>query len=334
MLEKRENELHNGIIMKKSFVVGVDVGGTNTVVGIVDARGTILKCDKLKTRAFGANVEAYLDALAEHILNLVEACGVKGQVGGVGIGAPNGNYYTGKIEFAANLPWKESIPICEELKKRLGIPVSMTNDAKATAIGEMTYGAAKGMKNFILITLGTGIGSGIVIDSKVVYGHDGLAGELGHLIIRRNGRPCGCGRKGCLETYCSASGMAQTARELLLARPDEPSLLRDIPTDSITSKIIYDAAVQGDALAKEIFDTTGRILGEALADFVTFSSPEAIILFGGMTAAGELLMRPVREAFDANLMRVFDKPKLLFSLLSDSDAAILGAAALGWEAAL
>lgn len=316
--------------MELEYVVGIDVGGTNTVFGIVDARGTIIGSDSIKTRAYGTEVKDYLDALATSITQLIERYNVKGKIRGVGIGAPNGNYYTGRIEFAATLPWKHSIAICKELEQRIGIPVLLTNDAKATAIGEMTYGAAKGMKNFMLITLGTGIGSGIVVNSKVVYGHDGLAGELGHFVIRRNGRPCGCGRKGCLETYCSANGLARTARELLETRSDS-SLLRNTAIEEITSQTVCQAALAGDKLAKEVFDITGRILGETLADFVTFSSPEAIILFGGLAQAGDLLMRPVKKAFNENLMRVYKNTKLLFSQLSGADAAILGASALGWE---
>ena len=217
-------------------------------------------------------------------------------------------------------------------EERLGIPTALTNDANAAAIGEMTYGAARGMKDFIMITLGTGVGSGIVINGQMVYGHDGFAGELGHTIIRReNGRQCGCGRKGCLETYCSATGVTRTAREFLAART-EPSLLRAIPAENITSKDVYDAAVKGDKLAKDIFDYTGQILGEAIADFIAFSSPEAIILFGGLAKSGDYIFKPIQKAIDENILTIYKgKTKLLMSELKDSDAAVLGASALGWE---
>ena len=211
------------------------------------------------------------------------------------------------------------------------MPTALTNDANAAAIGEMTYGAARGMKDFIMITLGTGVGSGIVINGQLVYGHDGFAGELGHVIVRRDGRQCGCGRKGCLETYCSATGVARTAREFLVARP-EPSLLRDIPAEDIVSKDVFDAAVRGDKLAQDIFEYTGRILGEALADFIAFSSPEAIILFGGLAKSGDYIMKPIRKAIDDNILKIYEgKTKLLISELKDADAAVLGASALGWE---
>ena len=257
-------------------------------------------------------------------------CGTD-KIRGIGIGAPNGNYYTGNIEYAPNLPWKGILPLASMFEERLGIPTALTNDANAAAVGEMTYGAARGMKDFIMITLGTGVGSGIVINGQVVYGHDGFAGELGHVIARRGGRVCGCGRKGCLEAYCSATGVARTARELLAARTDE-SLLREIPSESITSKDVYDAAVKGDKLAKEIFDFTGTLLGELLADFIAFSSPEAIILFGGLAKSGDFIMKPVQKAIDDNVLPIFKgKAKLLASELKDSDAAVLGASALAWE---
>ena len=263
---------------------------------------------------------------------LIEEVGGKDKIRGIGVGAPNGNYFNGSIEFAPNLPWKGKIPLAQMIQERIGIPVALTNDANAAAIGEMTYGAARGMKDFIVITLGTGVGSGIVVGGQLVYGHDGFAGELGHMIVRRNGRMCGCGRQGCLETYTSATGVARTAREYLSIRSDE-SLLRSIDVDAITSKDVYDAAMQGDALALEIFEATGAILGESFADFVTFSSPEAIILFGGLTKSGDLLMNPIKHHMEKNLLPIYKgKTKLLFSQLKESDAAVLGASALGWEA--
>jgi glucokinase len=316
--------------IEKPYVVGIDIGGTNTVFGIVDARGTIIDCDQVKTQAY-AVVDDYADAVCNGLSKLFEKNGGADKIKGIGIGAPNGNYYNGTIEFAPNLPWRGVIHLAAMFEERLGIPTALTNDANAAGIGEMTYGAARGMKDFIMITLGTGVGSGIVVNGQMVYGHDGFAGELGHTIIRRGGRVCGCGRKGCLETYCSATGVARTARELLTASTD-PSLLRNIPAESITSKDVYDAAVKGDKIAIEIFNFTGEILGEALADFVAFSSPEAIILFGGLAHAGDFIMKPVQKAMEENILPIYKgKTKLLFSEMKDSDAAVLGASALAWE---
>ena len=317
--------------MEKPYVVGIDIGGTNTVFGIVDARGTIIASSSIKTGAY-EDVNDYVDEVCKNLLPLIIANGGVDKIKGIGIGAPNGNYYTGTIEFAPNLPWKGILPLAAMFEERLGIPTALTNDANAAAIGEMTYGAARGMKDFIMITLGTGVGSGIVVNGQLVYGHDGFAGELGHVIVRReNGRQCGCGRKGCLETYCSATGVARTAREFLVARP-EPSLLRDIPAEEIVSKDVFDAAVRGDKLAQDIFEYTGRILGEALADFIAFSSPEAIILFGGLAKSGDYIMKPIQKAIDDNILKIYaGKTKLLISELKDADAAVLGASALGWE---
>lgn len=266
-------------------------------------------------------------------MKIIEANDALGKIYGIGIGAPNANYYSGMIENAANLPWESPLPIAELVSKKFGIPVAITNDANAAAIGEMTYGAARGIKDFIMITLGTGVGSGIVINGQLVYGHDGYAGELGHVIIKRNnGRLCGCGRTGCLETYCSATGVARTAREYLETRTDD-SILRNLPIDSITSKDVYDAAVAGDKIAKEIFDYTGTILGEAMADMMVFSSPQAFILFGGLAKSGEYLLKPMREAMEKNMLPIFKgKAKILLSELKEADAAVLGASALGWEA--
>ncbi len=317
--------------VEKQYVVGIDIGGTNTVFGIVDARGSILASGAVKTQSY-TEVENYVDEVCKSLLPLILAQGGVEKIKGIGIGAPNGNYYTGTIEFAPNLPWKGVVPLASLFEERLGIPTALTNDANAAAVGEMTYGVARGMKDFIMITLGTGVGSGIVINGQVVYGHDGFAGELGHVIMRReNGRLCGCGRHGCLETYCSATGVARTARELLAARTDQ-SLLRNIPAESITSKDVFDAAVQGDELAAEIFRFTGSLLGEALADFISFSSPEAIVLFGGLAKSGDLIMKPIQESINANVLQIFKgKARLLISELKDSDAAVLGASALAWE---
>ena len=317
--------------MEKPYVVGIDIGGTNTVFGIVDARGTIIASSSIKTGAY-EDVNDYVDEVCKNLLPLIIANGGVDKIKGIGIGAPNGNYYSGTIEFAPNLPWKGVIPLAAMFEERLGIPTALTNDANAAGIGEMTYGAARGMKDFIMITLGTGVGSGIVINGQMVYGHDGLAGELGHTIIRReNGRLCGCGRHGCLETYCSATGVARSAREFL-TKSTEPSLLRDIPAENITSKDVYDAAVKGDKIAQDIFEFTGIILGEALADFIAFSSPEAIVLFGGLAKAGDYIFKPIQKAIDDNVLNIYKgKTKLLASELKDSDAAVLGASALGWE---
>lgn len=317
--------------MEKPYVVGIDIGGTNTVFGIVDARGNILTSGSVKTQAY-AEIEDYVNAVCKNLLPLILEQGGTDKIKGIGIGAPNGNFYSGTIEFAPNLPWKGVIPLASLFEERLGIPTALTNDANAAAIGEMTYGAARGMKDFIMITLGTGVGSGIVINGQMVYGHDGFAGELGHVIIRReNGRLCGCGRKGCLEAYCSATGVARTAREFLVKSADT-SLLRNIPAEEIVSKDVYDAAVKGDKLAQEIFEYTGKILGEAFADFIAFSSPEAIILFGGLAKSGDYIMKPIKKAMDESVLPIYrGKTKLLVSELKDSDAAVLGASALGWE---
>lgn len=320
--------------MTKPYVLGVDIGGTNTVFGIVDARGQVIASDSIKTRKH-AKFDDYINELHDGVQRMLEMNEAEDKIQGIGIGAPNANYYTGEIINPPNLPWEGPvIPLAEKVSKVFGgIPVAVTNDANAAALGEMTYGAARGMKDFIMITLGTGVGSGIVVNGQLVYGHDGFAGELGHLIVKRNnGRMCGCGRTGCLETYCSATGVARTAREFLEIRT-EPSTLRDLHIEDITSKDVYDAAVAGDKLAKDIFNYTGTILGEAFADMVSFTSPQAIILFGGLAKSGELLMKPLQEAFDKSLMPVFrGKTKILLSELKESDAAVLGASALGWEA--
>ena len=318
--------------MEKQFVVGVDVGGQTAKIGIVDARGDVLIQSVIRTDSHeDANI--FVSNLADAIKDLIAKSGKAGQIRGVGVGAPNGNYYTGEIAFAPNLVWaaKKNVPFADMLSEALGgIPVALTNDANAAAVGEMTYGVAKGMKHFIMITLGTGVGSGIVINGEVLYGSDGFAGELGHTCaVRHNGRQCGCGKQGCLEAYCSAMGVARTAREWL-EMSDEPSLLRSV--DKITSKDVFDAAKEGDVLAKKIFDYTGRILGEKLADFIEFSAPEAIVLFGGLARAKEYIYEPTLKAMNENVLPLWrDKVDLLFSQLKESDAAILGASARAWE---
>ena len=319
--------------MSKPYVIGIDMGGTNTVFGIVDARGIVLASDSIKTRKH-SNFQDYVDELHTEIMRLIKANDAEDKIYGIGVGAPNANYFTGMIEDGVNLPWPTPIPFAQILSEKFGIPVAITNDAIAAAIGEMTYGAARGLKDFIMITLGTGVGSGIVVNGQLVYGHDGFAGELGHVIVKRNnGRLCGCGRTGCLETYCSATGVARTAREFLEIRT-EPSVLRNIPIDSITSKDVFDAAMAGDKIAKDIFEYTGTILGEALADFTVFTSPEAFVLFGGLSKAGDLIMKPLVNALEANLLSYYrgGKIKVLLSELKEADAAVLGASALGWEA--
>ncbi|MDE6379750.1 MAG: ROK family protein [Muribaculaceae bacterium] len=319
--------------MTKPYVLGVDIGGTNTVFGIVDARGQVIASDSIKTKKH-AEFDDYVAELHSAVERLLRLNDAEDKIQGIGIGAPNANYYTGEIVNPPNLPWGPVIPLAEKVSEAFGgIPVAVTNDANAAALGEMTYGAARGMKDFIMITLGTGVGSGIVINGQMVYGHDGNAGELGHLVMKRNnGRMCGCGRTGCLEAYCSATGVARTAREFLEIR-QEPSVLRNIDIEDITSKDVYDAAMAGDKIAKEIFEYTGKILGEAFADMVAFSSPQAIILFGGLAKSGELLLKPLKEAFEKNVMPIFrGKTQILISELKESDAAVLGASALGWEA--
>ena len=314
------------------YVVGIDVGGQTTKLGVVDARGAVLAQTVIRTDTH-AEIEPYIADLAVALNKVIAEAGVEGQVKGIGVGAPNGNYYTGTIENAVNLSWggTKTIEFAKLLSEAMnGLPVALTNDANAAAVGEMTYGAARGMKNFIMITLGTGVGSGIVINGDVVYGHDGFAGELGHTAaVRSNGRTCNCGKTGCLETYASATGVARTAREWL-ELSDEPSVLRNL--DSIASKDVFDAAKEGDKLALKIFEFTGKMLGRSFADFIAFSSPEAIVLFGGLARAKEFLTAPIEEAMNANVLPLWrNKVKLVYSQLKESDAAILGASALAWE---
>lgn len=318
----------------KPYVIGLDLGGTNSVFGIVDARGEIKATTAIKTGGF-ETAEAYVAACVEALQPIIEQVGGIDTIKAMGVGAPNGNYYKGTIEYAPNLPWAHDtiVPLGDMFSKALGVPVALTNDANAAALGEMVYGVARGMKNFIVITLGTGVGSGIVVNGQLLYGHDGFAGELGHVTMVRGeeGRSCGCGRTGCLEAYCSATGVARTARELL-AKTNRPSLLREIEAEKITSLDVSIAAGKGDELAKKIYDFTGHMLGEACADFAAFSSPEAFIFFGGMVKAGELIMKPIREAYDKHVMRIFKgKAKFLVSGLDGASAAVLGASAVGWE---
>jgi len=318
--------------MSQQLVVGIDIGGTNTKFGVVDRRGNIL-CDGRMLTNQHENVAGFLDELHDHLSKLIDQAGGIDNIRGIGVGAPNGNYYTGNIEYAPNLRWKGVIPLANLLGEKFGLPTVLTNDANAAALGELMYGAARSMKDFIVITLGTGVGSGIVANGQLIYGHDGFAGELGHCIVIPGGRyHPGTGAHGSLEAYASATGVTNTALEFLATRPETKSTLRDLKKEDINSKTVFDAAMAGDPLAREVYEFTGKILGEALANFVMFSSPEAIILFGGLTKAGDLIMKPVREHMELNLLPIFqNKVKLVFSELKESDAAILGASALAWE---
>lgn len=315
----------------QQLAIGIDIGGTGTKFGIVDRNGNILFSSEISSRNH-EEIEGFIDELYDNLHGMIERAGGPGRIKGIGVGAPNGNYYTGTVEYAPNLPWRGIIPLAKMIEAKFRLPVVLTNDANAAAIGEMMYGAAQGMKDFIMITLGTGVGSGIVANGHLIYGHDGFAGELGHTIIIPNGRLHeGTGKRGSLESYASATGVRLTALEMLETSND-PSLLRAIPPDQMDSLKVFEAAVQGDQLAKKIFEFTGEILGLALANFVMFSSPEAIILFGGLTKSGDLILKPTREHMEANVIQVFqNKVKILVSHLREADAAILGASALAWE---
>lgn len=305
--------------------VGIDIGGTNTAFGLVDESGRIVARGNISTRN-NSDFQDYVNQVSDGIRQLLGQTN-GAELSGIGIGAANGNYFSGCIENAANLPWKGVVKIVETFKNQFGVPVFLTNDANAAAIGEMVYGGAKGMTDFIEITLGTGLGSGIVTGGKMLYGHDGFAGECGHVIVERGGRDCGCGRKGCLETYVSATGVVRTATELL-AKRNIDSELRSIPNSELTALKVSQAAARGDAIAREVFEFTGEILGRALADFVAITSPQAIFLFGGLAKAGEILFEPVRRSMEANMLNIFkNKTQVLPSQLGDN-AAILGASAL------
>lgn len=314
------------------YAIGIDIGGTNTKFGVVDKNGHILEKGRTLTND-KSTPQDFIEDLYEKIQPMIERAGGKEKFAGIGIGAPNGNYYTGNIEYAANLKWQGIIPFASMMASRFDLRVKLTNDANAAAMGEMMYGAARGMKHFITITLGTGVGSGIVIDGKIVLGHDGFAGELGHTIIRPGGRlHKGTNIHGPLEAYASATGMRDTAQEMLSTHPEIPSLMREMQPADITSQTVYEAAVKGDKIAQDVFTFTGQLLGEALANFIMFSSPEAIVLFGGVTKAGDMILNPTRQSMEANLVQVFkNKVKLMFSELKEADAAILGASALIWE---
>lgn len=311
------------------FTVGIDIGGTTSKFGIVDQDGNILEQDRIPSNEHEV-VDFFIDDLHDKLYPMIEKSGGIENFHGIGMGAPNGNIYTGTIEYAPNLKWKGIIPIADLFEKKFNLPTKLTNDANAAAMGEMMYGCAKNMKHFITITLGTGVGSGIVIDGKIVVGHDGFAGELGHTIIRPGGRMHkSTGMAGSLEAYASATGVRETAIELLTNFPEEESLLRNYSINELTSENVYECAIQGDTIANDIFEFTGQILGESLANFIMFSSPEAIVLFGGLTKAGDLILKPTRKHMEMNLLPIFqNKVKLLFSNLKEADAAILGASAL------
>ncbi len=314
------------------FAVGIDIGGTTTKFGIVNENGEILAQSRIASNEF-VEVTNFIDKLYEHLQPMINQFGGNDNCVGIGIGAPNGNFYSGTIEYAPNLLWKGIVPIADLMHQKFGLPVKLTNDANAAAVGEMKYGCAKGINHFITITLGTGVGSGIVIDGKIVVGHDGFAGELGHTIVRKGGRfHKGTGSMGCLESYASATGVRETALEFLNTEPNTPSLLRDFTIEDITSQTVFDCAMKGDEIALKVFEFTGEVLGEALANFVMFSSPEMIVLFGGLTKAGDLLMTPTKASMEANLIQIFkNKVQLVYSNLNESDAAILGASALVLE---
>lgn len=315
----------------KSLVIGLDLGGTNSVFGIIDREGKVLTTTSIKTQGY-QNVESYVEDSVKAVMQIVEQVGGMEKIHAMGIGAPCGNYYNGTIEQAANLAWAKGIvPLADMFVSRLNIPVAITNDANAAAMGEMIYGEAVGMKNFVELTLGTGVGSGIVANGQLIYGCDGFAGELGHMVVEPEGRPCGCGRKGCLETYCSATGVVRTTVAMLEESP-EPTLLRDIPREELSSYEVYKAAMAGDAMAKEVFRQTGRRIGVACANIATFLSPEAFIFFGGLAQAGDLLFRPMEEAYNENVLSLYKgKAKFLKSGLDGAKAAVLGASAIAWK---
>ena len=316
--------------LSKHVALGIDIGGTNTKFGVVNHRGEVLEKGNIRTDAY-PTVEEYIDALHEAVHPLIEIYGKEKNFDGIGVGAPNANYYTGTIEQAPNLPWKGTIPFAQLMKEKFGLPCTITNDANAAAIGEMLFGAARGMKDFIMITLGTGVGSGIVAGGKLIYGHDGFAGELGHTIVKPGGRKhWSTGSEGCLEAYASATGIAITAKKMRAEFPE--SILNQYPEESINSKTVHECALKGDPISIEVFRYTGQKLGEALANFVMFSSPEAILLFGGVIKAGDFILKPTKLHMERNLLPIFrNKVKLVFSELDEADAAILGASALVWE---
>ncbi|WP_321295980.1 ROK family protein [Marinifilum fragile] len=311
------------------IAIGIDIGGTNTVYGCIDSKGNTIANGSIPTQ-IKENFEDYIEDLISAIKSSIENSNKEVTIVGVGIGAPNGSYRAGTIENAANLRWKGTLPIAKMVNEKLNVPVKVTNDANAAALGERIFGGAKNMSDFMVITLGTGLGSGIVVNGDLLYGYEGFAGEVGHIIVRPGGRDCACGRKGCLETYVSATGVKRSVYKLL-AKHLGDSTLRDVPFNNLNAKMVAEAANEGDSVALETFKYTGKMLGEALANVASVTAPEAIFLFGGLAKAGDLLFDPVKEAMDENMLFLYkDKVKLLPSQLGD-DAAILGAAALIWN---
>lgn len=311
-------------------VIGIDIGGTYTKIGIVDRKGVLFYENAIRTNKYHDPV-IFIDAL----YTLLEESKAKNNdsytIKGIGIGAPNGNYYNGNIEYAPNLEWKGIVPFAKLVKSRFNLPVVLTNDANAAAIGEMVFGAATEMKNFVMITLGTGLGSGLVVNGGLIYGHDGFAGELGHVNVEKNGRHCGCGKRGCLEAYVSATGIKRTVFELLATETDD-SVFRDLSYKDLDAKQITSAAIENDPIAIKAFEKTGDILGRCLADTVAHISPRAIFLFGGLALAGKWIFEPTKAAMEENLLKIFrGKVKLLPSALLEKNLAVLGAAALMWK---
>ena len=313
--------------LKGKYKVGIDIGGTNSVLGVVDVSGNILAESSIKT-ALHNDINLFIQDLDDELEKMLEGVTAISNIQGIGIGAPNGNFYTGNIEFAPNLPWKGVIPLAKLIENKTGIKTVLTNDANAAAIGEMIYGNAQGEKDFIMITLGTGVGSGIVANGQLIYGHDGFAGEIGHTIYDPNGRECGCGRKGCLETYASAGGIVATAKELL-AKNSNKSVLREISLEDLSAKNIAFAAENGDETAIEVYDLTAKILGIKLADSIAHTSPATIYIFGGVANAGDILLKPLEKYMNQYVLEIYrNKVQLKLSGLTQGKAAILGAAAL------
>lgn len=314
----------------QKLAIGIDIGGTNISYGVVNEEGIVKLKESFPIEDF-TDVNIFVDYLSERINHSLAGFSTDFQLMGVGIGAPNGNYYTGSIEYAPNLAWKGKIPLADILSKKTNLPVKLTNDANAAAMGEMIYGSAKELKDFLMVTLGTGLGSGFVANGKMILGHDGFAGELGHSIFDPNGRLCNCGRKGCLETYASAPGIVRTVKELL-SKSEEPSILKQVTLEEISSEMIYKAALERDPIAKKAFDYTGYVLGIVLANAVTITSPEVIFLFGGLANAGDLIFKPTKKYMEEYLLNIFkNKIAIKASALPENDAAILGAAALVWD---
>ena len=314
----------------QNLTVGIDIGGTNVTYGVVTKDGKVILKKSFPFKKF-ETAEIFVDFLSKELKNVLKNLEPGSNIKGIGVGAPNGNFYNGTIEYAPNLKWEGVIPLAKMLSKKTGYPVLLTNDANAATMGEMIYGNAKGLKNFMFVTLGTGLGSGFVANGELILGHDGFAGELGHTIFDPNGRQCNCGRKGCLETYASASGIVRTVKELL-NKSEEASILRNVPVDEISSEMIYKAALENDIIALTAFDYTSYVLGIMLANTVAITSPEVIFLFGGLANAGDLIFKPVKKYMEENMLNIFkNKIELKPSGLSESDAAILGAAALVWD---